>query len=79
MISLLVVALAIFAVVSGWDKVRDERLPGELRVVNEGIAHGAAHWIFLRFFLIVDFVRRFPLVFQQPTFSVQNISYSNSN
>jgi len=30
---------------SCWTKVRDERLPGELRVVNEGLAHDDTHWI----------------------------------
>lgn len=25
---------------SAWTKVHDERLPGELRVVNEGLTHG---------------------------------------
>jgi len=31
--------------VTCWTKVRDERLPGELRFVNEGLAHDDTHWI----------------------------------
>ena len=29
-----------------WEKVRDLRMPGELRVVNEGVAHDETHWYF---------------------------------
>jgi hypothetical protein len=32
--------------VSAWEKVRDLRMPKELRVVNEGVAHDDSHWYF---------------------------------
>ena len=32
--------LALLSVASGWRKAKEEKLPGELRVVNEGLAHG---------------------------------------
>ena len=34
------------AAAATWEKVRDLRMPGELRVVNEGVAHDETHWYF---------------------------------
>ena len=31
---------------TAWEKVHDERMPGELRVANEGLAHHDNHWYF---------------------------------
>lgn len=31
---------------TAWEKVRDLRMPKELRVVNEGVAHDDSHWYF---------------------------------
>lgn len=44
--ALITVFIASFIAVNAWEKVRDLRLPGELRIVNEGIAHDDAHWYF---------------------------------
>ena len=32
--------VAIVSTASAWRKAKEEKLPGELRVVNEGLAHG---------------------------------------
>lgn len=43
-----IVFLAVAKTALCWTKVRDERMPEELRLVNEGISHGE----FVGFFLI---------------------------
>jgi len=40
------ILVVLLASASALTKVRDERIPGELHLVNEGIAHDDSHWYF---------------------------------
>jgi len=39
-----VTALSVLGLCHGWTRARDERMPGELRVVNEGLSHDDEYW-----------------------------------
>lgn len=43
-ILILVVCLGLIGRVSAWSEARELRLPGELRVVNEGLSHDDQYW-----------------------------------
>jgi hypothetical protein len=42
--STVAVLLAAFLSSHAWREAREIRLPGELRIVNEGLAHDDSHW-----------------------------------